>query len=102
MRVCDEIIRSCYKRYLTVSFQTDLSMEDGTTFVCEASNTYGRDQFHVTVELGGIRKSFIEYLLKSIEPLNAFSLHGIYTIFQVRQLSRIQNQDKLCLKAAQK
>ena len=39
-------------------------MEDGTTFVCEASNTYGRDQYHVSVELGGIRKLF--YLLRSI------------------------------------
>ncbi|VUZ55036.1 unnamed protein product [Hymenolepis diminuta] len=40
---------------------SDLSMEDGTTFVCEASNTYGRDQFHVTVELGGIRAPTISY-----------------------------------------
>lgn len=32
-------------------------MEDGTTFVCEASNMYGRDQYHVSVELGGIRES---------------------------------------------
>ncbi|VDN96274.1 unnamed protein product [Rodentolepis nana] len=40
---------------------SNLSMEDGTTFVCEASNTYGRDQFHVTVELGGIRAPTISY-----------------------------------------
>lgn len=34
----------------------DLDMDDGTTFVCEASNTYGRDQYHVTVELDGVSK----------------------------------------------
>ncbi|KAL5107767.1 Hemicentin-1 [Taenia crassiceps] len=40
---------------------TDLNLEDGTTFVCEASNTYGRDQYHVSVELGGIRAPTISY-----------------------------------------
>uniref|UniRef100_A0A5K3F1W2 Hemicentin-1 n=1 Tax=Mesocestoides corti TaxID=53468 RepID=A0A5K3F1W2_MESCO len=40
---------------------TNLNMEDGTTFVCEASNTYGRDQYHVSVELGGIRAPTISF-----------------------------------------
>ncbi|EUB62928.1 Hemicentin-1 [Echinococcus granulosus] len=40
---------------------TDLNLEDSTTFVCEASNTYGRDQYHVSVELGGIRAPTISY-----------------------------------------
>ncbi|VDK87884.1 unnamed protein product [Dibothriocephalus latus] len=39
----------------------NVDMEDGTTFICEASNTYGRDQHHVTVELGGIKAPTISF-----------------------------------------
>lgn len=48
---------------------TDLNLEDGTTFVCEASNTYGRDQYHVSVELGGIRKLLLRKMKEESQLL---------------------------------